>query len=126
MLLKAVLRILHFLLYIYVHLTTHLKRRVHRIRQGLRYKALWLLNGMPEDDLEILVDFKESRITKVAKHSAIIVNRHSNATPKRQQVERPQDTREESLKVAEIISWMVVTGTTQVTVYDQDGKLRDE
>jgi hypothetical protein len=49
MLLKAVLRILHFLLYLYVHLTTRLNRRVHRVKQSLRYKALWFLNGMPED-----------------------------------------------------------------------------
>ena len=80
MLLKAVLRILHFLLYLYVHLTTRLKRRVHRVKQGLRYKALWFLNGMPEDELEILEGFKEARITKIAKHSAILVNRHANAT----------------------------------------------
>ena len=83
MLVKAVLRILHFLLYLYVHLTTRLQRRVHRVKQGLRYKALWFLSGMPEDYLEILEGFRESRITKVARHSAIIVNRHASATPKR-------------------------------------------
>jgi hypothetical protein len=38
---------------------------------------------MPEDELEILEGFRESRITKVAKHSAIVVNRHANATAKR-------------------------------------------
>ena len=83
MLLKALLRILHFLLYLYVYLTTRLKRHVHRIKQGLRYKALWFLNGMPEDDLQILEGFRESRITKIAKHSAIVVNRHANSTAKR-------------------------------------------
>ena len=79
---------------------------------------------MPEDELDILETFRDTRVTKMAKHSAIIVNRHQ---PRNKQVDRrPQDSKEESLKVAEIIAWMLVTGTRQVTVFDQDGKLRDE
>lgn len=35
-------------------------------------------------------------------------------------------TRQESLKVSEVGSWLFATGTKQLTVYDQDGMLRDE
>ena len=76
MLLKALLRILHFLLYLFVYVTTRLRRRYQRFKLNLRYKAMWLLYGMPDDDLNLLERFAESRITKHAKHSAIVVNRN--------------------------------------------------
>jgi len=71
---------------------------------------------MPEDELDILETFKETRVTKLAKHSAIIVNRQQPRT--KHEDRRPQDSKEESLKVAEIIAWMLVTGSRQVTVFD--------
>lgn len=108
MLLKALLRILHFLLYLFVYVTTRLRRRVQRFKLNLRYKAMWLLYGMPDDELEILERYGESRVTKLAKHSAIVVNRHQ---PRNRHNIPTQDPKEESLKVADIISWMLITGT---------------
>jgi hypothetical protein len=75
MLFKAILRILHFILTLYIYLTTSIKQRLHRYKQSFRYKVLWLLNGLPDDDLTILETFKDHRITKIAKHSALLLNR---------------------------------------------------
>ena len=60
------------------------------------------------------------RVTKRANHVALIVNNH------RQRQRRQALTRIDSTKIAEIITWLVNTGTKQVTVFDTEGIMVDE
>jgi filamentous hemagglutinin family protein len=69
---------------------------------------------------EGILTWMSERVTKRANHVALIVNNH------RQRQRRQALTRIDSTKIAEIITWLVNTGTKQVTVFDTEGIMVDE
>jgi filamentous hemagglutinin family protein len=69
---------------------------------------------------EGILTWMSERVTKRANHVALIVNNH------RQRQRRQALTRIDSTKIAEIIMWLVNTGTKQVTVFDTEGIMVDE
>ena len=69
---------------------------------------------------EGILTWMSERVTKRANHVALIVNNH------RQRQRRHALSRIDSIKVAEIITWLVNTGTKQVTVFDTEGIMVDD
>ena len=69
---------------------------------------------------EGILTWMSERVTKRANHVALIVNNH------RQRQRRHALSRIDSTKVAEIITWLVNTGTKQVTVFDTEGIMVDD
>ena len=69
---------------------------------------------------ERILTWMSERVTKRANHVALIVNNH------RQRQRRHALSRIDSIKVAEIITWLVNTGTKQVTVFDTEGIMVDD
>ena len=110
---KVILRLLHFVLYFCHYLSKHMSIKLHNLRQSLRYS---LLLAFYFSDERILQNFTISQINqkeggKVSNtHTAVVINGYGR-------------TRWEMSKVAEIIAWLMITGTKQVTVYDQQGEL---
>ena len=75
------------------------------------------MHGMSDEGI---LTWMSERVTKRANHVALIVNNH------RQRQRRQALTRIDSTKIAEIITWLVNTGTKQVTVFDTEGIMVDE
>jgi hypothetical protein len=114
---KVVFRLLHFLLYLYVYLRAALSRKVHAWKQSVRHTLLWALHSFNEDRI---VKAFSARMTKKLTHSAIVLNHVSNEGGSEGL------TREEILKLSEVVSWLVFSGSRQVTLFDEAGLLGKE
>ena len=106
---KVLIRILHFLLYFFVYMRKALFHKCHSMKQTFRYNVLWILHFSDSGILEHYAN----RITKTAGHSAIVVNKSGGRGAIKQEL----------LKLGEVITWLVCTGSQHVTVFDKDGMI---
>ena len=107
---KAIFRLLHFLLCFVVYFKKALAMKVERLKRNFRYKVLWLIHFA---DTSRMLQATNQRMTKKALHSCIIVNNQQGDSSTAEGL-----SKQEILKVSEVLSWMILTGTKQVTIFD--------
>lgn len=117
---KVALRLLHFLLYLYVYLKAVVSHRFRTWTRNLRYMILWALHSFSDSSI---VEAYAARMTKKSSHSAIVLNHVSSPDGGDTGEGLP---REEIVKLSEIVAWMVLTGSRQVSLFDEAGLLSKE
>lgn len=112
---KAILRILHFILYFYVYVYKHLSLRLYNMKQSLRFNALLLMHWFSE---EAVIQTVSTRMTKRATHASIVVNRPAGSAD--------FVNRGDLNQLARIISWMLMTGSRHISLFDKEGCIGKE
>ena len=59
-----------------------------------------------------------ARMNKAVSHAAIVVNLREE--------DKTTTTREEIIKLGEVITWMILTGASQISLFDKHGCLQKE
>lgn len=98
---KVALRLLHFILYYFNILTKAFFKKINRLKGTIRFILLLCWHFSTDG----ILYSKSKQVTKPLTHASIVVNRLSQ-------------TRLELLKLAEVISYLMITGATVISVHD--------